>query len=79
MVIKVLGSGCANCTRLEALTRQAVEQLGAEAQVEKVTDIGQIMSYGVMSTPALVIDEKVVLAGGVPSLDRVVALIRQAG
>lgn len=79
MVIKVLGSGCANCNKLEALAREAVGQLGVEAEIVKVTDIAEIMAFGVMSTPALVIDDKVVLAGGVPSRDKVVALINRAG
>jgi len=79
MVIKVLGSGCANCQRLEDLARQAVHHLGIEAEVVHVTDVRAIMSYGVMSTPALVIDEQVKLAGRVPSLDQVVDLVARAG
>jgi len=75
MVIKVLGSGCANCQRLEALASRAVDELGIDAQVLKVTDIKDIMGYGVMSTPGLVVDEKLVLAGRVPSYSEVVALL----
>ena len=75
MVIKVLGSGCASCQKLEALAARAVEDLGLDAQVVKVTDMQEIMSYGVMSTPALVIDEELKLAGRVPSYDQLVALI----
>lgn len=78
MVIKVLGPGCMNCQKLEVLAHKAVEQLGLDAEIVKVTDIGQIMAYGVMSTPALVIDEKVVLAGRVPSLDEVVSVLQRA-
>jgi small redox-active disulfide protein 2 len=59
MVIRVLGTGCANCKKLEMNTRQAVEELGLDAVIEKVTDIKAIMKYGVMKTPALVVDEKV--------------------
>jgi len=76
MVIKVLGSGCTNCQRLEALARKAVEQLGLDATVEHVTDYVEIMGYGVMSTPALVVDETVRMAGRVPSLDEVKAVLQ---
>jgi len=68
MTIKVLGSGCPNCQRLEANVRLVLDHLGIQASVEKVTDYGAILAYGVGSTPALVIDEQVVLAGRVPSL-----------
>ena len=78
MVIKVLGPGCANCQKLEGLVKQAVDQLGIGAEVVHVTDMKEIMAYGVMSTPALVIDEELKLAGRVPSLDQVVALIARA-
>lgn len=78
MVIKVLGSGCANCNMLEQHVRRAVEVLGLDAEVVKVDDFADIMSYGVMATPALVIDEKVVLAGGVPGPDRVTQVIQRA-
>jgi small redox-active disulfide protein 2 len=71
MIIKVLGSGCANCHKLEALAVQAVGELGIDAEIVKVTDYPEIMAYGVMSTPALVVDEKLVLAGRVPSYDEV--------
>lgn len=65
--IKILGSGCPNCKKLEALTRQAVDQLAVEAEVTKVTDYADIMAYHVMSTPGLVINEKVVSSGRIPS------------
>ena len=78
MVIKVLGSGCANCQKLEALATKAVGELGLDAQILKVTDYPEIMAYGVMSTPALVIDEKLVLAGRVPSYDEVVVLLKRS-
>ncbi|EJO5347587.1 TM0996/MTH895 family glutaredoxin-like protein [Clostridium botulinum] len=67
MVIKVLGSGCTNCRKLEENTRKAVELLGVDATIEKVTDIKDIMSFGVMKTPALVVDGKVKIMGRVPS------------
>jgi len=64
--IKVLGSGCANCKATLKIIETAAQAAGAEIQLEKVEDIGEIMSYGVMSTPGVVIDGKVVHAGGVP-------------
>jgi small redox-active disulfide protein 2 len=78
MVIKVLGSGCANCTKLEGLAREAAERIGITPEFVKVTDYADIMAYGVMSTPALVIDEKLVLAGRVPSLDEVEGILQKA-
>lgn len=75
MELKVLGSGCANCKALEARTIEALAALGVSASVEKVTDYGEIASYGVMSTPALVIDDQVVLSGRVPSVAEVKTLI----
>ncbi|MHB1342326.1 MAG: thioredoxin family protein [Coriobacteriia bacterium] len=71
MIIKILGSGCVNCVKLEALAKKAVEELGIDAEIVKVTDYVDIMAYGIMSTPGLVVDETVKLAGRVPSLDEV--------
>jgi small redox-active disulfide protein 2 len=65
--IKVLGPGCANCKRLEQITRREVENLELDANIEKVTDYGQIVAYGVMSTPGLVINEEVVAYGRIPN------------
>lgn len=65
--IKVLGPGCANCKRLEQITRREVEKLSLAVEIEKVTDYGQIMAYGVMSTPGLVINETVVAYGRIPT------------
>lgn len=67
MIIKVLGPGCNNCKTLERVTKEAVAELGIEATIEKVEDYATIAGYGVMSTPALVIDEKVVVSGRVPT------------
>jgi small redox-active disulfide protein 2 len=67
LTIKVLGSGCANCKRLEALTKQAIAQMNVQAEVVHVTEYPDIMSYNIMSTPGLVINEKVVSAGRIPS------------
>jgi small redox-active disulfide protein 2 len=68
MDIKVLGPGCRNCVTLEARTREALEQLDLEADVEKVTDPAAIAGYGVLATPGLVVDGDVVVAGKVPSV-----------
>jgi len=65
--IKVLGSGCANCEKLAAAAKKAVANMGVEAEVSKVTDHDKIMSYHVLSTPGLVINEKLVSAGRIPS------------
>jgi small redox-active disulfide protein 2 len=75
MHIKVLGPGCRNCVNLEQATQAALTSLGREATVEKVTDYAQIAAYGVMSTPALVVDEQVVLAGRVPTAARIAELL----
>jgi small redox-active disulfide protein 2 len=66
MEIKVLGTGCAKCKKLEQLTKETVAEMGIKANIEKVEDIYKIMQYGVMRTPGLVIDEKVVLTGRLP-------------
>lgn len=76
MNIKILGTGCKKCKKLEANTREAVQELGLDASVEKVEDIQGIMSYKVMSTPALVVDEKVVSAGKLLSSKEVIALLQ---
>jgi small redox-active disulfide protein 2 len=68
VLIKVLGPGCANCKALERVTRQALAALDLAAELDKVEDYPSIVGYGVMSTPALVIDEQVVLSGRVPTL-----------
>ena len=75
MEIKVLGTGCAKCKSLEKVTRKAVEELILDATVEKVEDIQKIMEYAVMRTPALVIDEKVVLSGQVPKVSELKELL----
>ncbi|NLY52707.1 MAG: thioredoxin family protein [Firmicutes bacterium] len=66
MNIKVLGSGCAKCNKLEQLVREIVEEEGLDAEVEKVADPSEIINYGVMVTPALVVDERVLFSGIVP-------------
>ncbi len=67
MDIKILGTGCAKCQQLEHLTREAVTSLGLDATIDEVTDPGEIASWGVMTTPALVVDDRVVTSGRVPS------------
>lgn len=71
MIVKVLGPGCRNCKNLERVTREALEALGIDAVVEKVTDFPTIVGYGVLSTPALVVDDQVVLSGRVPTASAV--------
>jgi len=78
VIIKVLGPGCKNCKNLERVTKEAVSELGVDATVEKVEDYPTIVGYGVMSTPALVIDEKLVLSGRVPRTSEVRELITAA-
>ena len=75
MNIKILGTGCVKCNHLEAATRAAVQELGLDVDIEKVTDPSEIVSWGVMSTPALVIDDEVVMSGKVPSSDEVKRLL----
>ena len=75
MEIKVLGTGCARCRTLEKLTLKAIGELDLDATVVKEEDIQKIMEYAVMRTPALVIDEEVVLSGKVPGLKEVKELI----
>jgi small redox-active disulfide protein 2 len=69
--IKVLGTGCTNCKTTMKLIAEAAKEKGVEIQLEKVEEIQDIMAYGVMSTPGVVVDGKVVHAGGVPSRDKV--------
>jgi small redox-active disulfide protein 2 len=75
MVIKILGSGCPNCVKLEANAKKAVEELGVETVVEKITDMGLIMNYGIMSTPALVINEQVMSYGRIPDVAEIKAML----
>ena len=75
MKIKVLGTGCARCKSLEKITTKAVNELNLDATVEKVEDIQKIMEYAVMRTPALVIDEKVVISGQVPKISEMKELL----
>lgn len=71
MVIKILGSGCKNCKTLEQNTKEAVSQLGLTAVIEKVEDLKTIASYGVLKTPGLVVDEKLMASGKVLTVDQI--------
>jgi len=75
--IKVLGSGCRNCEITANVIAQAAKEAGVEIRLEKVSDIAEIMSYGVMSTPGVVIDGKLVHAGGLPAPDQVRAWMKE--
>jgi small redox-active disulfide protein 2 len=75
MIIKVLGSGCTNCKTLEKRTQEAVASLHVPAMVEKVQDIMQIAAYGILRTPGLVINEKVVSSGRVPTVEEIKEMI----
>lgn len=76
MHIKILGSGCTRCKRLEQLTREALTEVGGEAEFEHVTEMDKIMAYPIMGTPALVIDEHVKVAGRMPSKDELISWLK---
>ena len=76
--IKVLGPGCANCRKLEEIAREAVAALGVDAEISKVTDMQQIIAYDVLKTPGLVINEKLVSSGRIPTPQTVAEWIRAA-
>lgn len=78
MVIKILGTGCANCKNLEKSTRLAVDELHLDASVVKEEDIVKIMAYGVMRTPALVLNEKVLFYGRVPSVSELKEILQKS-
>lgn len=77
MNIKILGMGCCNCIKLYENTQEAVKDLGIEAIIEKVEDMAKIMEYGVMRTPALVIDGKVIVQGRIPKKDEIKKLLQK--
>ncbi len=77
MIIKILGSGCNSCVTLKKSTEEALKEMGIEAEVVKVTDFKDIMAYGVMSTPALVVDEKVVSMGRALKASEIVKILEK--
>lgn len=77
MKIEILGPGCANCAKLEKETLKAVQRLGIEATIEKVTDYAEIAAHGVMKTPGLVVDGEVVVSGRVPTASRIGEILSQ--
>jgi small redox-active disulfide protein 2 len=78
LTIKVLGPGCPNCGKVETAAKKAVANMGVEAEITKVTDYGEIMSYKVLATPGLVINEKLVSAGRIPSEAEVMTWVADA-
>ncbi len=74
--IKVLGAGCRNCELTANIIRQAAKEARTEIELEKITDIAEIMAYGIMSTPGIVVDGKVVHSGGLPGPDQVRAWVK---
>ena len=76
MKVKILGTGCKKCQNLEAKVREVVQQNNIDAEVEKVTDLSTIVSYGIMMTPGLVIDEKVKSYGTIPKDDQILSWLR---
>ena len=78
MKIQILGTGCAKCNALTMATEQAAQSLGLQYELEKVTDLKRIMSFGVMTTPALVVDGQVKVSGKVPSLDELKSILKPA-
>lgn len=77
MKIQILGTGCAKCKTLEKLTRDAVAEVGADANISKVEDIVEIMKFNVLSTPALVVNGKVEIKGRVPSIDEIKEVLKK--
>jgi small redox-active disulfide protein 2 len=76
MNIKVLGPGCMNCVTLEKRTREALSKLQSDATVEKIVDYSEILSYGIVRTPGLIIDGKIAVQGRVPSVDELLTLLQ---
>ena len=75
IIINILGAGCPNCIKLENNTNEAIKNLNLEASVEKITNIKTIMSYGAMSTPALVVNNKIVCSGRVPGVEEIKTIL----
>jgi small redox-active disulfide protein 2 len=78
MVVKVLGTGCVNCRKLEKAAEMAVKNLGEEIPIEKISDMAEILSFGVMSTPALVVNNEVKISGMVPTVKEIETILQSA-
>lgn len=78
MKVQILGTGCPKCKKLAELTDQAAKELGLELEIEKVTEVAKIMDFGVMTTPALAIEGKVVLAGHLPAYEKLKEILVKA-
>ncbi|APV44821.1 small redox-active disulfide protein 2 [Dehalogenimonas formicexedens] len=76
MQIKILGTGCAKCKTLEAVTREAVNELGVDAEITKVSELQDIMTYPITMTPGLVVNEKVIVSGRVPDKKELIRLLK---
>lgn len=76
MDIKILGTGCSKCKALEEATRKAVAEMNVDAQITKIEDITEILNYGIMTTPALVIDGRIVLKGRVATVEEIKKIIK---
>ncbi len=76
--IKILGSGCSNCERLYEVAKRAADSLGMEAEITKITDFPEMMKYGILQTPALVINEELIMVGKVPSLSDMTTVLTTA-
>ena len=77
MQVKILGTGCANCERLERVAREAAEEAGIQAEFVKVTDLNEIMEYPILGTPGLVINEQVKSSGRIPRKEQIIAWLRE--
>lgn len=77
LAIKVLGSGCVNCKKLEAVTKKVIDDLGLDAQIDHVTEYADIMKYPILSTPGLVVNEKVVSSGRIPTESEIAGWLKE--
>ena len=77
MKIEILGTGCPKCKKLNELVEKVINKLGVSAEIIKITDINKIIDYGVMVTPALVIDGEVMVAGKIPSMEEIIKWIKE--
>ena len=78
MLIQILGTGCAKCTKLATMAEEAAKKTGVDYTLEKVTDIDKIISFGVMTTPAMLVDGKLKCSGSVPSVDQIEKMLKDS-